>query len=104
MLQIMSDLPDSVLGVTASGKVSAEDYASTLVPAVEELRKRHNRIRLLYHFDGSFSKLEVGAMWQDAKVGLRHLTAWERGSVYVYVPEIGEQVGGLPSPDNSPTD
>ena len=35
MLQLMPDLPDRVLGVVASGEVSASDYETVLVPAVE---------------------------------------------------------------------
>ncbi len=37
-----------------------------------------NKIRLLYHVTSDFEKYEIGAMWDDAKVGLQHLTSWQR--------------------------
>jgi hypothetical protein len=77
----MDDLPENVLGFTAKGTVTAEDYESTIIPAVEEVLSRHRKVRLLYHLGEEFSGFEAGALWDDAKVGLRHPTAWERVAV-----------------------
>jgi SpoIIAA-like len=48
MLERIMGLPDHVLGFNASGRVTAEDYESTLVPAVETALSHHRRVRLLY--------------------------------------------------------
>ena len=45
----MSDLPEHVIGFTAKGKVTGEDYASVLIPAIEEKLKKHSKINFLYH-------------------------------------------------------
>lgn len=69
---------DNAIGFSASGEVTAEDYESVLIPAIEGLLRNGKRIRFLYHLGPEFTGFSVGAMWDDAKVGLRHMTAWER--------------------------
>jgi hypothetical protein len=78
VIERIRDLPDDVLGFTAKGTVTAADYETALIPAVEAALARHPRVRLLYHLGREFSGFEAGALWDDAKVGLRHLGAWER--------------------------
>jgi len=81
MIEKIPDLPDNVLGFTAKGTVTATDYESVIIPAVEALFSRHGKVRFLYHLGQEFSRFEAAAMWDDAKLGLRHLTGWERMAV-----------------------
>jgi hypothetical protein len=81
MIKIMDDLPDYVIGFTAKGKVTGEDYKSVLIPAVEEKIKKHSAINLLYHLGEDCSGFEIEAMWDDAKIGLQHLNAWQKIAV-----------------------
>jgi hypothetical protein len=78
MIERMTGLPDNVIGLSAHGKVSAADYEQHVVPAVEEVLTAHDKVRLLYQLGDDFDGFEVGALWEDAKVGLSHLAAWER--------------------------
>ena len=39
MLKLIEDLPVNVLGVTAEGKITGEDYEKVLIPALEEKLK-----------------------------------------------------------------
>ena len=86
MIELMSDLPGGVLGFTAIGKVTGADYERVLVPAVEAALKEHDKLALVYHCGDDFSGFDAGAMWDDAKVGLRHITSWRRIAV---VTDIG---------------
>lgn len=81
MIERMADLPDSVLGFAAKGKVTAADYEAVLIPAVEARFAQQDKVRLLYHLGADFDGFEPGAMWDDAKLGFRHLTGWERVAV-----------------------
>ncbi len=81
MIEITSDMPDNVVAVSAKGKVTGEDYDKVLIPALEEKLKGHKKIRLLYHLGKDFSGFSGEAMWEDAKVGIRHLTAFEKIAV-----------------------
>jgi hypothetical protein len=78
MIERIHGLPDNVLGFRARGEVTGTDYERVLIPAVEEALVTHRKIRLLYHLDEDFTGFDAKAMWDDAKVGLQHLTAWER--------------------------
>ena len=78
MIRLMSDLPENTIGIVATGRVSADDYESVLIPAVETSLEDHDKIRLLYYVDKQFDGFDMAAMWDDAKLGLQHLTAWEK--------------------------
>jgi SpoIIAA-like len=81
MVEKIPNLPDNVLGFTAKGTVTANDYESVIIPAVEALFSRHHKVRFLYHLGEDFSGFEFAAMWDDTKLGLRHLKGWERMAV-----------------------
>ncbi|HKJ82848.1 MAG TPA: STAS/SEC14 domain-containing protein [Mariprofundaceae bacterium] len=78
MIERISDLPEYVLGFRASGTITAEDYESVVIPAVEEMFSRQQRIRLLYHLGEEVEGFEAAAMWDDTKLGLKHFSGWER--------------------------
>lgn len=88
MIEILTDLPDDVLGFNASGTVTGRDYETILIPAVEEKLKKHKQISLLYHLGKDFEGFEAEAMWDDMKVGLHHITAWKRIAVITDVDWI----------------
>jgi stage II sporulation SpoAA-like protein len=81
MLKRIAGLDPDTLGFEASGTVTAEDYKTVLVPAVEEIVESGSRVRFLYVLGPDFEKFELGAMWQDTKVGMSHLTDFARIAV-----------------------
>jgi hypothetical protein len=81
MLQILSDFPDNVVAAAAHGVVTRRDYQDILVPRVELALKSHPKIRCYYELGSEFLRLEAGAMWEDFKLGVEHLTRWERIAV-----------------------
>jgi hypothetical protein len=81
MLKRIEGLAADTIGFEASGVVSAEDYETVLVPAVEDVVGSGTRVRFLYVLGPDFEKFELGAMWQDAKVGMSHLTDFARIAV-----------------------
>jgi len=81
MIEKIKGLPAHVLGFNAKGKVTAEDYEKVLIPAVEKELKENKKVRFLYHIGKDFDSFEAGAMWDDAKVGLSHYSAWEKVAV-----------------------
>ena len=81
MLERITDLPDTVLGFKASGELTSDDYRKVLVPAVEEALGKQDKLRLLYVLGDEVTGYSAGAAWQDTKVGLGHVTKWERIAV-----------------------
>ncbi len=100
MLEIIPDLPDHVLGLRATGTVTADDYAAVLVPELERMLAAHRRVRLLYVLADGFDSYTRGAAWEDAKVGMRHFTSFERAAVVTDVDwiETGVKAFGFVMP------
>jgi ABC-type phosphate transport system ATPase subunit len=78
MLKIMNDLPDNVLGVSAEGKITGTDYETILIPAVESKLKAFKKIRMLYQLGNDFTGFDLNAIFDDAKIGLKHFSSWEK--------------------------
>jgi hypothetical protein len=92
MMSTMDDLKDGIVGVKAHGKVTREDYETVLMPAVERALQGREKIRLLYRVAPDFTSFTGGAMWDDAKLGMRHMRAWERVAVVTDVAWIVDAV------------
>ena len=78
MLKLLEGLPDNVLGVSAVGKVTGKDYETVLIPAIVKKLKEHKKIRMVYDLGSSFTGFDLSAMLDDAKMGMKHLSAWDR--------------------------
>ena len=92
MIKQLHDFPGEVVAVVCSGYVTKMDYDAVLVPAVERALKVHDRVRLYYEIKSNFSGMAPGAMWEDFKVGMEHLTRWERVAVVTDVDWIKQTV------------
>ena len=95
MITTYDDVPDAVVAFRASGEVTAADYESVLIPAVEEKLARHEKISLLYHLGPDFTGFTAGAMWDDSKIGFKHLAAWDRIALVSDVSWIRHMVRGM---------
>jgi len=89
MIDTIPALPDRVMGFSAKGVVTARDYRSVIIPAIDTMRTKHGKIRLLYHLGPDFSGFDMAALWQDAKLGLCYLDAWDRIAIVSDVRWIG---------------
>jgi hypothetical protein len=88
MIEIMATEADSILAITAHGTVSAEDYEKVIFPAIETKLKTHHKLRFLYHLGEDFKNYTPSAMWDDTKLGIRHMTSFEKIAVVSDVPWI----------------
>ena len=78
MLKILENLPNNVLGVSGEGKITGRDYETVLIPAIAEKFKTNKKLRMLYHLGVNFTGFDLSAMLDDAKMGMKHLSAWDR--------------------------
>ncbi|MGD9544943.1 MAG: STAS/SEC14 domain-containing protein [Methylocystis sp.] len=78
MIEQLPNFPDAVVAIVCKGRVTKADYDSVLIPAVQDAFKKHGKVRIYYEISPDFTGFEPGAMWQDFRVGMEHLTAWER--------------------------
>lgn len=86
MIEQIEGLPAGTLGFRARGQVTATDYERVLVPDVEAAFALNRKLRLLYVIGEDFTGFDPGALWDDAKLGMRHLSGWERVALVTDVP------------------
>ena len=88
MIEHLTDFPDNVVAVVCKGRVTKRDYDAVLVPAVEKALAKHKKVRLYYQTAGDFAGIDPSAVWEDFKVGMEHLTRWERIAIVTDVDWI----------------
>jgi len=95
MVEIMKGLPDNVLGIMAKQRVTRKDYLEVVIPAIEEALKRNAKLRLYYELGAEFTGIDLGAEWEDLKIGMEHRSRWERAAVVTDVAWIKHAVGAF---------
>jgi hypothetical protein len=70
--------PEGVLAFRAVGRIERADYRDVLEPAVEAMVAGRGEVRLVYVLGEAFEGYAVGAGFEDARLGLGHLTKWAR--------------------------
>jgi SpoIIAA-like len=80
MVERMDDVPEGVIGLRASGKLTKEDYTDVLEPALNEAMGS-GEARVLFVLT-DFDRLELDAVPEDIKTGLgvelRNRGNWKR--------------------------
>ena len=81
MLEAISDLPEGVVGLRASGTVSRQDYDRVVEPMLAAAYREGRRVRFLYHMAPEFKGFTPGAAWEDARIGMQYLRLFERCAI-----------------------
>ncbi len=88
MIEQLKTFPENVLAFVCHGHIAKADYDAVLVPAVMNALKKHDKVRLYYETAPDFAGIDPGAMWEDFKVGMEHLTRWEQVAIVTDVEWI----------------
>ncbi len=88
MISLIEGLPDDVVGILATGKVTKKDCDRVFIPAVQKTLSRHDKIRLYYELSSRFP----GAAWDDLQVAIEPLPQWARIAVVTDVGRIRHTV------------
>ncbi len=94
MLRPLNDLPAGVIGFEAVGEVHADDYRDVLRPAIVAAAESGG-VRMVYVLGPEFTGYSAGAGWEDTKLGIEHVRAWERVAVVTDVEWVEHLVGGF---------
>jgi SpoIIAA-like len=70
------------------GQVTKARLREDIGTVVEAALEQRTKLRLYYQIDLDFSGIEPGAVWEDFKVGIKHLHRWERIAVITNVDWI----------------
>lgn len=72
MIKILPETQSDLLAIRAEDKLTTEDYENIFVPQMNKLIEKYGKVRVLLIFSEDFKGWELGALWEDAKVGLHH--------------------------------
>jgi hypothetical protein len=90
MITILSDFPSSILAISVTGTLTAEDYRKTLAPTLAERIKPHEPIKLFVYMGPDFAGMNAAAMWEDAKLGISHWSDWGDAAIVTDVGWIAD--------------
>lgn len=93
MIEFLSGFPDDVLAVAARGKLTAEDYAGVLEPAVTARMRRHKPLRFFIRLGEDYEGIAPGAVVEDARLGLSRWKDWGAIAVVTDAASVREVVG-----------
>jgi hypothetical protein len=96
MVERIEGLPEGAYGARIWGTLSREEYDAHILPVLEEAVASGRPIRYLLQAGPEFDGIAAGAMWEDAKEGLRLLgehPKWERTAVVTDVDWIRHAIG-----------
>ena len=77
MIERITDLPGGIFGVRAMGTLTADDYESVIAPFVDDVRRNRQRVRCLVEVGPGFTGVTPAAAWEDVKLGLRAMRAFD---------------------------
>lgn len=92
MIKQLTDFPDNVVAFLCTGRVTKADYETVLVPAVLDALRSRDKVRLYYETGEDFAGFDAGAMWEDMKIGVEHLTRWDKVAVVTDIDWIRKAV------------
>lgn len=81
MIQQITDVPSNVSAFRAIGEVSEDDFKTVIIPIVNRLVEETDQLNYMLVLDTSVKNFTAGAWWQDALLGLKNITKWNRVAI-----------------------
>ncbi len=88
MIHHLQDLPPNIVGFKATGEISEKDFTETVMPKVKAIIDKTGKLNYLLVLDTSIKNFSAGAWFQDAIMGIKHLTKWNRAAIVTDVDAI----------------
>lgn len=81
MIVHLTELPSNMVGFSAEGRVTKEDFTSLVIPRVQELVDRQGELNYLLILKTPLNQFTFGSWIQDALLGVKHLFKWNRAAI-----------------------
>ncbi len=80
MIEKIHNLPQNMVGFRSSGEVTKDDF-EIVHQEVEKLVEKTDKLNYLLYLEDSPKNFTVGAWLQDALLGIKNLTKWNRAAI-----------------------
>lgn len=81
MISIIRNAPANVAAFTATGEVNKEDFENTVMPHVKAVVEQYDELNYVLNLDTDIGNFSMGAWWQDALLGIKNITKWNRAAI-----------------------
>jgi hypothetical protein len=81
MITISPESQGNILIISATGKLTDQDYKEVLIPRLEAVIREHGKARLLLDMGDEFHGWEPAAAWDDTRFGIVHRNDFEKMGV-----------------------
>ncbi len=81
MITLIPDVPENVAAFHATGEITKEDFDTLVMPHVSAKVNSFDELNYLLLLDTDLDKFTFGAWMQDAFLGLKNLTKWNRTAI-----------------------
>lgn len=79
--EVLDGYPGDFVAISAHGHVTLADYDRVLFPLLAKTANAHGKVKLLYVLADDFDASDVGAAWDDAKLGFLSMHDFDRIAV-----------------------
>lgn len=80
MIEKIKDLPANMVGFRSTGEVTKDDF-DLVISEVGKIVETTGKLNYLLFLDNSPADFTAGAWLQDAFLGIKHLTKWNRAAI-----------------------
>lgn len=81
MITVIPDVAENVAAFKASGEITKEDFENLVMPHVQAKVNAFDELNYLLFLDTDLDQFTAGAWLQDAMLGLKNLTKWNRAAI-----------------------
>ncbi len=81
MIERLKDVPGNLAAFRATGEVTQDDFKNTVMPEVELMVEKTDKLNYLLLLDTDIKNFTAGAWLQDALLGIKNLTKWNRAAI-----------------------
>lgn len=81
MIESLKNVPANVAAFRATGEVTQDDFKNVVIPEVEQLVEKIGKLNYVLLLDTDVSEFTAGAWLQDALLGIKNLTKWNRAAI-----------------------
>lgn len=81
MITLIPDVPENIAAFKANGEISKEDFENLVFPHVKAKVNTFDELNYLLYLDTDLDQFTFGAWFQDALLGLKNITKWNRAAI-----------------------
>lgn len=81
MITLIPDVPENIAAFKANGEITKEDFENLVFPHVKAKVNTFNELNYLLYLDTDLDQFTFGAWFQDALLGLKNITKWNRAVI-----------------------